>query len=235
MISGCQNAAMKCMYTKRHNEVARILLKAISKGRYGSDLCSADVGAHHYLEADQLEHLSQHRGFPQAMLPPGTKPADLPSRPDAVILSNDSYPQQDGFGPHLPADFFSRGSRRSFTVTLIEIKVCHDTKPEDQAARAAVQHSGTIAQLRPHYKDVRQVTILVGARGTIYDSTLDALRELGVPTDKAKKALAKAHKSLCEHLQSIVSTRRFLEHQTAAGLPNLRHGGPMHARRAAGT
>jgi len=55
---GCLDPRMRGMYTARHNAVARVLLKAVAKGRRGGELCGADVGSAEDLHAAGLGHLS---------------------------------------------------------------------------------------------------------------------------------------------------------------------------------
>ena len=60
------------------------------------------------------------------------------------------------------------------------------------------------------------VPLAFGATGTIFDSAVPTLKSLGVPPDKVTPTLAKIHTTICQHLRSIVGTRRARERELSA-------------------
>ena len=212
IVGGCRDKRMTGMYTERHNAVSRILLKAIAKGRNGAELCGADVGSHEVMQSCGLGHLSQQRRVATCLLPTNTSAR---SRPDAWMVTDGRLHGHAWLKTHEHKE--PPEQRWNTSVTLIEVKMCPDTDPSQQRSRAEDQHAELEALLRQQLTDttdclVDRKTLLVGHSGTIYRDTLKALTDLGVARGAALTALAKAHRTACQHLHSIVGVRRHAEH-----------------------
>ena len=185
--SGCRHAAMERMYTERHNRAGRILLRAISKGDRGNDLVMADVGSAAKCDADGAPTLNINH-VPLSLLP-YPKPATEQQRENHLSALRRLRPD---------ALLVSQGSSESATkITIIEVKYCIDTKPEDQMARAREQHQELIRRLVEAGYSARNISIcplLVGVSGTIYKRTIKAL-----------KSLTKLHTEAIRSLHDIVA------------------------------
>jgi ribonuclease HI len=203
--SGCQHPAMERMYTERHNRAGRIFLRAISKGDCGNDLVMADVGRNARCAADGVptfgsNHISLHLLPVPDNATPQQRDEHLKTlrtlRPDALLVSQ------------------SR-DKPSTKITIVEVKYCIDTKPNDQWTKAHEQHSELKSRLEGAGYLAQNISIcplLVGVSGTIYKRTLASLKKLGVTHSKANKCASKLHKEAIRSLHSIVKTRRHLEH-----------------------
>jgi hypothetical protein len=89
---------------------------------------------------------------------------DLDSRLDITLYSTDS------------TDCTTRRK-----ITLVEIKYCVDTKPEDQQAAAQAQHATLMTALEAAPNTSAElITILLGTAGYIYLETHDQLQKLGI-------------------------------------------------------
>jgi len=45
MLSGCQNASIQNMVTKRHNIASRLIIKTLIKGDFGGNIIFTDIGS----------------------------------------------------------------------------------------------------------------------------------------------------------------------------------------------
>ena len=193
IISGCR--ALTGLYTERHNEVGRLVLKAIRKGERGAEVVQHDVGSTTKLAGDGIVSACR-RMVPASTLPDsalGGCERERLSRPDITLDT----------GPD------TAPSRRE--VWALEIKICNDTDQTMQMSNAEKQHTALMTKLRAHAPRATLVPLMFGATGTIYSSTKDTLISLGVPRAAATQTLGKIHAALCRHTQSIVGTRRAME------------------------
>ena len=208
---GCLDPRMRGMYTTRHDAVARVLLKAVFKGKRGAELCGADVGSAENMQAAGLGHLSTHRRVPPSLLPSGRGSA--PSRPDAWLVSRGDdvgIGWMNKYGSQV--DPLPAGEKT--WITLIEFKFCPDTDRTRQRDKASEQHEELEHLMKSRMGEngyITRRTILVGHSGTLYEEdSLRVLEALGVERTPALKALGKAHRMACQHLHSIVGVRRHL-------------------------
>ena len=209
ILLGCQHPTMKKMYTERHNDAARHILKAVSKAQRGGFMVAADVGCSDKVPACLTDT-------------PRTIPAwlgvrDARSRPDAVfVIPNDTY-----LGSEI--DKVRPGEA---DVYVMELKYCPDTNPHDQLGRATAQHADICNQLEHLGHTVHRVIILLGAGGTIFtEHTRTVLQEWGIRGDQLAKLCNKLNNSAAHWAASIVGTRRHHEHTNrpqAMGQPALR-------------
>ena len=117
--------------------------------------------------------------------------------------------------------------RREHIFTIIEIKYCRDTRPEDQWARAVVQHSELAQALQNmplldcdsnnvnHTILVEQENILLGVTGGIFKNTADTLRKLGICGQSLNDLLKELHfvavngvEQMWRHRQAIIAATR---------------------------
>jgi hypothetical protein len=97
-------------------------------------------------------------------------------------------------------------------ITLVEIKYCVDTKPEDQRAAAQAQHATLMAALEAAPDTHAElIVILLGTAGYIYLETQDQLQKLGVQGRALTSLLTNLHVQAVKSLTSIVGTRRHKE------------------------
>ena len=137
-----------------------------------------------------------------------------PPSPDTTLSTNCSSQQGPMTRASHPAQisfYRDQDHRTSQPTTILEIKVCRDTTPQDQLNRAEAQHARLQGGL-----GAKLTTILIGASGTIYKGhTIQALEQLGVSTRDAKKCAAKLHLAAVRSLYEIIRLRRLLE----SGMP----------------
>ena len=214
---GCLDPRMRGMYTTRHDAVARVLLKAVARGKRGAEVCGADVGSEEHMREEGLADLCAHRRVMTCLLPPGCGGA--PSRPDAWMVT-DGIRNGLGWARTKGSESDPLGWARHTTVTLVEVKMCPDTDPTQQRERAQDQHAEleSLLQRRMGWRGtVVRKTVLVGHSGTIYSESLTTLTDLGVTRQAAKEALKEAHGLACQYLHSIVGVRRHAEPPRVAG------------------
>jgi ribonuclease HI len=197
LASGCPT--LRDMYTDRHNAAGLLILKAIRSGMHGNTVVQADVGSHDKQTREGLPPLP--REIPHSIMPNTvseeimTQINDPDSRPDITLYSTDST---DGT------------TRRK--ITLVEIKYCVDTKPEDQHAAAQAQHATLMTALEAAPNTCAElITILLGTAGYIYLETHDQLQQLGIQGRALKSLITNLHVQAVKSLTSIVGTRRHAE------------------------
>ena len=167
----------------------------------------ADVGSAAKCDADGAPTLNMNH-VPLSLLP-YPKPATEQQRENHLSALRRLRPD---------ALRVSQGSSKiksATKITIIEVKYCIDTKPEDQMARAREQHQELIRRLIEAGYSARNISIcplLVGVSGTIYKRTIKALKSLGVAHTHATTCTAKLHTEAIRSLHDIVKTRRHLEH-----------------------
>ena len=194
-VSGCRQLSEPV--TLRHNTAASTIVEAINAGTKGGQLIAADVGINKRRRLKGLPQLNVHRGVPAEVLPPAM-PARVKdhlkthSIPDALLYNYDRKKRQ-----------------RQYTV--VEVKYCRDTRPEDQEARAAQQHAELVATLREYDPSavVKQCNLMLGVSGAMPTSTIRHLREdLGVEGTALDSLLKQLHLTAIEHLEKIWRYRR---------------------------
>ena len=200
MSGPCNSSTHAGLVTERHNTLARIVLKAISKGTRGAELQAADVGSRLKPEKDlcNLQGLATVQETMASLLlrPVGPRAArkivgrkrSCPGDPPTlapVLAPKEQANRCDA--PLSRPDAVMRGAKG---LTLIELKCCPDTRPEAQLERAHEQHAALLAELASKGYKARVVVILCGVGGLTYQQhTLQALLDLGVQRDKALKTL----------------------------------------------
>ena len=140
MLSGCQHTMIRNMITERHNKACRIILQALAKGNYGTNLFYTDAGsaarfadqgidttnvANRALPSWLLNHISDHD-------------RQLSSRPDAIFILPSTTCSTQFTSANSAINHFSSNEfdPSHWEVHLIEFKYCEDTRPHLQLERA---------------------------------------------------------------------------------------------------
>jgi ribonuclease HI len=216
MAAGC--SACTRMYIHRHNKAGRMILKAVMEGRRGGEVVMMDVGRGEGAEGAEQQVPSR---IPMCVLPPQMN--------DSIKRRISSYSKPDIF-TYQPgtADVPDK-------YTVVEIKYCRDTDPEQQLARAATQHEDLVYALQQAdpAAHVQYVTIMLGVSGGIFTlDTLEMLRTLGVTgmaLDRLKYAL---HIQAIKELHWIYTSKRKLEKGSGSKAgPGTKTGAPGFAMR----
>jgi hypothetical protein len=198
----CAHPTMSKLYIDRHNAAGRVILKALAThSTKRQSLLSTDCGAPH-----KWGHTSLHNRLTTATLPcPQSLTKEQAaehqtrlqtSRPDITLISNKL--QKD---------------KNKQTITLVELKFCHDTNHTRQLNEARTQHGLLQNYLNQTLGyEVNICPILVGTAGTIFtDHTLNSLRRLGLPRLTARRVCKDLHLIAVHHLHKILIQRRILE------------------------
>ena len=190
--SGCKK--LHKMYTARHHQAGRTILKAILHGERAAEVAYTDVGSTANMDKDRVPAINKRQDI---------RLSNTSSRPDIIMISR-----------HHNTD-------KVQTMTLVEIKFCRDSDPEPQLDRATKQHQLLKEQMqRTHQCKVKILPILIGVTGAIYRTdTADALKQLGIKGSLLKRTMSTLHQQAIHSLRDIVSTRRRLERtqQSARG------------------
>ena len=189
-VSGCRQLSKAT--TLRHNEAGTAIVEAIQAGVKGNQLVAADIGVNKRRKARGKEKLAVSRVIPLDALPRGM-PAEVKesirstSIPDALLYT------------------FNR-KKRCREYTLVELKYCRDTRPEDQEARAEQQHLHIVQALKAHdtTAKVKHCKLMLGVSGAMYQSTIQHLKEdLGIEGSALDNLLKHLHHIAVEHLEKI--------------------------------
>ena len=101
--------------------------------------------------------------------------------------------------------------RRQRNYTLVEIKYCRDTNPEEQIKRAEAQHADLACTLKMYdpTATIKRCNLMLGVSGAIYTSTVQQLQsDLGVDGPELSNLLKKLHLMAIQHLEKIWNYRR---------------------------
>ena len=181
----------------RHNAAGTAIVEAIYNGSKGNQLIASDVGVNKRRQAQGLPKLATGRTIPTAALP-----REVPAKIKQQLTS--------GSVPDAVLYHFDR-KRRQRNYTLVEIKYCRDTNPEEQIMRAEAQHAdlaGTLKMYDPT-ANIRQCNLMLGVSGAMYTSTAQHLQsDLGVDGSELSNLLKKLHLIAIEHLEKIWRHRR---------------------------
>ena len=172
---------LSALYTTRHHKAGRIILKAILQGTRAAEVAFADVGKEDNLTADGLPPIDPRHNI---RLPRHS------SRPDILLVS--------------------KSRQRITSITIVELKYCRDSDPDQQLRRASSQHTQLQQDLATqHQCHISLHPILLGTSGAIYSThTKAALKTLGVEGGALTKTVRNLHLHAVHSLQGIVSTRR---------------------------
>jgi ribonuclease HI len=194
--SGCPK--LHKAYTERHHAAGTMILKAVRAGSRGTTVIQADVGSQEKQARSGLSPL----------------PNDIPvkylaakKRDRATALADESRSRPD-FTLYSEQQAEGAATR---TFTLVEIKYCTDTRPQDQLERATAQHQGLLQRLKQSAPntEAKLVVILLGSAGYIYRThTKEQLQGLGVTGPLLKSLMTNLHVQAIKSLTQIVNIRR---------------------------
>ncbi|KAL4858980.1 hypothetical protein ACK3TF_000778 [Chlorella vulgaris] len=202
----CRQRQMQAMYIKRHDGAVRMINQALQRHtKHGN--------AFTVLDACPAAELTSHRADAKR-LPRWILPADEISdetlakmRPDILrILELPSAPTE--------ADIQYVASHKSqYTVQVVEIGYCSDTRWTARVADKLEQHHQLMAALRQAgwNVDERPHVIVLGACGATYLSGQQALAQLGLNKKQSSDLLTKLHLNAAGAAHDISLARRRLE------------------------
>ncbi len=175
-----------------------MILKAVRAGSKGTTVIQADVGSQEKQARSGLPPLPndipvKHRAAKKRSRA-AAQDNESQSRPDFTL-----YSQQQAEGT------------TTRTFTLVEIKYCTDTRPQDQLERATAQHQGLLQRLKQSAPNTEAelVVILLGSAGYIYRThTKEQLQGLGVTGQSLKSLMTNLHVQAIKSLTQIVNIRR---------------------------
>ena len=122
--------------------------------------------------------------------------------------------------------------KRCREYTLVELKYCRDTRPEDQEARAEQQHLQIVQALKTHdtTATVKHCKLMLGVSGAIYQSTIQHPKEdLGIEGSALDNLLKQLHLIAVEHLERIWRYRS-AKIKNRLGGQRKQHTGQKHKR-----
>jgi hypothetical protein len=218
-VSACKGVSGSV--TNRHNDAGAAIVAAIYKGIRGGELLTADVGLNRRKETEGLpQQLHLRKKIPRESLP-DTMPDTLKEQ-----LAHQSIPDV------LLYRYDTETSTRHYTI--VEIKYCRDTKPEDQEARATAQHQQLQSTLQAADPGARIVycTLMLGVSGTIYNNFIEHMtRNLGVTGQLLDTLLRRLHHLAIQNLGKVWRQRTALINKELGKKPARRSG----SKRKAGT
>lgn len=192
-VSACER--LSSAVTLRHNDAGTAIVEAIAQGSKGGHLISTDVGWQCRHQGDeQLPPAACTRYIPVDALP-CTIPVKMrqqlakQSIPDAMLYT-------------------CEGGTREYTI--VEIKYCRDTRPDEQRARASAQHQALKEAIETHdpHAKVTLVPLMLGVSGVIYKTMVSAMEEkLGVKGAHLRTLLKRLHYIAIEGLEKIWQQR----------------------------
>ncbi len=204
----CRHPRMQKQYIHRHDATVRLILRELQRhARWGGTFTVLDA-----CQAAELGALgASAKRVPRLMIPPEALSDEdlLKMRPDILVVEG------------LPAAASEDDLRAAavhkdrYTVRLIEVGYCADDKWRERIADKLQQHSRLISALqaagwrsdnggKPH-------VIVVGAMGTVYESSMHALTNLGLTPKHSREVLRQAHLLAVKELHTISVTRGKLE------------------------
>lgn len=196
-LSGCP--ALSAAITKRHNDAGTEIVRD-PKQQIGAHVLLSDVGIRRRRLDKELTDTLQFCRYLADAEYPWSIPTSLQDQlrqyrgsvPDALLYS---------YNPC--------GSPRGNRYTIVDIKYCRDTSPEQQEQRALRQHEqlkDLIEEFDPK-AHVRTVTLMLGVSGAIYHHFLENMQKLGVTGPALNNLAKKLHFVAIHHVKCIWKQR----------------------------
>jgi hypothetical protein len=162
-MSGCAKLLKKA--TLRHSNACSHIVEAIYMGEKAHHLVAAGVGLNKRRRAEGRTTLGVTRTIPASTLP-----ANIPQKVKTQLQKQ-----------RIPGAFlynYNRKTRRR-EYTVVEVKYCRDTKPEDQETRAVEQHRNLVETIKKYDTEaiVKHCVLLLGVGGVIYENVGKQLSE----------------------------------------------------------
>jgi hypothetical protein len=182
--------------TERHHETARLIFRAIARGRKGGYLTMVDIGSKDKREEDSLQHI-------EGSIPDWIFPYKVQNNKEQLRILKRKY-KPDGLLIQQP-DGPLKTIRTK--VHIVEFKYCQDTNHKDQQHRAENQHQELYEMLRAQMYTVEIVTLLIGVGGAIYKDTIENLTKLGVEDRQLQTLLTKMNLMTAKWMDTFRNVR----------------------------
>ena len=243
ILGGCNHRVMKSLYISRHDEAMRKVLKHINQGKHGAFLKIADIGRSEltndlgvldkrtptWLLADGTLQTCGLLASKRSVLRPDLFIIEVTQEEQLTYTSLEDHPLLSTTVRNRRRPASQRDSRqgprtqaaiRQRKVWVLEGGYTSDTRYLDKIREKEEQHKTLLEALRLQGFDTRLGILAFGVGGTIFKTTQDALRDVGVMPTEMKKLLASINTHSVECLHNIVIQRRQLDSQA------LRHQTP---------
>jgi ribonuclease HI len=201
---------LKAMHIHRHNRATRIIQAALQRhSTHGSaytimDACPAAEAASHDVQGTRL---------PPFLLLNVPEEQRAKWRPDILrIIGLPPTPTEGDIQLAL-------ARRNRYTVQVVEVGYCSDTRWRETVKKKLEQHNDLINALAAEgWKvSIEPSVIVLGAMGTVYLSGEKALQALGMSPTHSSAVLAELHFTSIEAMTNITLARRRME-------KSIRHG-----------
>ena len=202
----CEHPEIKAMIIARHNKVVRMILKALQRAGIGGgvftimDACCEDEVNEYGVESTRL---------PRWLLS-ADKVDDMllrKLRPDILrIVGLPPNPTEEQIA-HAVAN------KQEYRVQVIEVGYCSDTKWRATVKRKMEQHAHLLELIEAEGWRVDKTphVIVIGARGAVYASGLEALQRLGLQAQDARELLVNISRMTVQAMYELSVARRQLE------------------------
>ncbi len=192
---GCLHSNMKAVYIHRHNKAVQLINKYISKSEIGNYARYVDA----YAQEDRPTGV-HGRGMPDWLYP------EQDSRPDIVILKGLKHNQLQKMQKNLEA------WKRKIEIIVVEVGFCTDTRYKEKLFEKTWQHRHMITRMVAKGWHVSQADLVIGNAGTMYNTTVEALRHtVHLTPDRAHKLASKLSKHAVTHTHLAIVARRSLD------------------------
>jgi hypothetical protein len=201
-MDGGTHMLMECpktegLRTERHHDTARLIFRAIAKGRKGGYLKMVDIGTKEKRKADELDQIEGN--IPDWIFPPEVRKDEARLRalrrryrPDGLLIEN-------------PGGVEFR--MWDTEVYVIEFKYSQDAGVEAQTQHAERQHAELVEMLKAQQYRVKLVPLMIGVGGAIYKSTIEGLQLLGVREQQLKDTLMALNMKQAEWMYTMRAAR----------------------------
>ena len=188
----CEHPEIKARIIARHNNTVKMTLKALQRASADGgiftimDACSEDEAGEYGVEGTRL---------PRWLLSPERVDDMLlrKLRPDILrIVGLPPNPTEEQIAHAL-------AHKQDYRVQVIEVGYCSDTKWRATIKRKLEQHKELLQLIRDegwHVDETAHVTV-IGARGAVYASGLEALRRLGLQDQDVRLLLVEISHASC--------------------------------------
>ena len=182
------------MYTYRHDQAARQIVKAILRDRKSGFVVMMDIGNQQHCEQDGLSPNVPH-----------CIPANAPPPTSLHMSARCSQTTLGQTFSSLSPQSFPTALHQNISSSSSSIAVTRTPKPVRPSNLA-----DAIQQVAPHAR-VTYIPLLLGVAGTIYSSTTSHLRYLGVRKQALPRLLNRLHVMAITNLHWIYTTKRHKE------------------------
>ena len=207
ILLACTHGQMEAMRIKRHDRSVRQIERFLRKHSHFASVFTVMMDA---CKASELAaHEAGGKRLPRWIIPDHlvSDEALAKMRPDILrIVGLPASPTQEDLERAIQ-------DKRGYTVQVIEVGYCWDTKWREKVAEKMEQHKQLIELLEEAGWTVDKTphVIVVGACGTVYHSGAKALQALGLTEKQSHELLRQLHFIAIEDMRNISLARRRLE------------------------